>query len=428
MVSKSFCARVLLIPLAASATAQQPYSSSPPPNYPPPPAYQAPPAGYQGPQQTPQPGYQAPVGSYSYPAQPAYPAPQTTYAPPAGTYPPAPGAYRPPAQSAYAPAGSAPPQGYPAAAPPPPPPANGYAPSQQAVAAPGWQQGAPAYSSVPQSAAPPQGLAQPGSAVVPLPGAQPLPNYTPVPGQAAIREPELAIEPYRKHEDTHHGHDQVYPDRGAVVRDLPRAASVVNYAGSSYWFADGVWFEPRGPAFVVTAPPIGLIVPTLPAFATAIVSAGRAYLYANDVYYRPRPDLGGYEVVNDPEEPVVDSGGTASAAGTALGITAAPAGPQLTNAAAVSTTGAAPVATAAVASVGPPGGTGNSPYFYPHNGQSPDEQARDRYDCYRFAVAQTGFDPMRVSPGTPAAQYADRQGAYDRAQTTCYEGRGYTAH
>ena len=428
MVSKSLWARALLLPFAASATAQQPNSNPPPPNYAPQPAYQTPAAGYQQPPSAPQSGYQPPG---AYPPQPAYPAPQGTYAAPASPYAPPQNGYRPPAQSAYSPAGYAPPAPYPPAA-AYPPTANASVPPQPQTlgVAPGWQQSTPAYPSAPQNTAQPQPLAQPANAVAPSPGAQPLPNYTPSAGQVATHQPELAIEPYRRHQDTHHGHDQVYPDRGAIVRELPRGASVLNYAGYSYWFADGVWFEPRGPAFVVTAPPIGLVVPTLPTFATAIVSAGRAYLYANDVYYRPRPDLGGYEVVNDPEEPGVESSG-APAASAPMSATGAPTGAaQLTNAANVAgtTAAAAPVATPAVESVGPPGGTGSSPYFYPRNGQTPDEQARDRYDCYRFAVAQTGFDPMRVSPGTPVGQYADRQGAYDRAQTACYEGRGYSVH
>jgi len=32
-------------------------------------------------------------------------------------------------------------------------------------------------------------------------------------------------------------------------------------------------------------------------------------------------------------------------------------------------------------------------YFYPMQGQSPERQDRDRYECYRWAVKQTGFDP-----------------------------------
>jgi len=33
--------------------------------------------------------------------------------------------------------------------------------------------------------------------------------------------------------------------------------------------------------------------------------------------------------------------------------------------------------------------------FYPAQGQTPAQQDRDRYECYRWAVAQTGFDPSR---------------------------------
>lgn len=34
-------------------------------------------------------------------------------------------------------------------------------------------------------------------------------------------------------------------------------------------------------------------------------------------------------------------------------------------------------------------------YFYPAQGQSEAQQDRDRYDCYVWAVDQTGFDPSR---------------------------------
>ncbi|MCI0506751.1 MAG: hypothetical protein L0Z73_11675 [Gammaproteobacteria bacterium] len=32
-------------------------------------------------------------------------------------------------------------------------------------------------------------------------------------------------------------------------------------------------------------------------------------------------------------------------------------------------------------------------YFYPTRGQSEQQQDRDRYECYMWAVKQTGFDP-----------------------------------
>jgi len=37
-------------------------------------------------------------------------------------------------------------------------------------------------------------------------------------------------------------------------------------------------------------------------------------------------------------------------------------------------------------------------YFYPTQGQSPEQQDRDRYECYNWAVKQTGFDPSRSLP------------------------------
>ncbi len=53
-------------------------------------------------------------------------------------------------------------------------------------------------------------------------------------------------------------------------------------------------------------------------------------------------------------------------------------------------------------------------YFYPNNGQSTSQQSRDHYDCYNWAVDQTGFDPsvssivpeqrVRVVPMPPPGQ------------------------
>lgn len=34
-------------------------------------------------------------------------------------------------------------------------------------------------------------------------------------------------------------------------------------------------------------------------------------------------------------------------------------------------------------------------YFFPTQGQSTEQQDRDRYDCHTWAVSQTGFDPSR---------------------------------
>jgi hypothetical protein len=273
--------------------------------------------------------------------------------------------------------------------------------------------------------------------------------------------------PYNRHQDPHHGHNHVYPDRGSIFRDLPRRAVTVNYAGVSYRFADGVWFEPRGPAFIVVAPPIGLMVPSLPGSATTIQEHGETYLYANDVYYRARPDLGDYEVVNDPVETAATARDTAPSAVTAPASASAAVAPAVAVAtalpsvattavsAAVPTATAAPAAgaesilratppppssaasllpasapAAAPAAVAPAvvasASTAATPpstkvIAYPRNGQSAEQQARDHYECYQFGVAQSGFDPVRSG-----AISVEQQSTFDRAQNACFEGRGYT--
>jgi hypothetical protein len=358
-------------------------------------------------------------------------------------------------------------------------------------------------------------------------------------GAQAHPAEEQRLEPYRKHRDVRHGHNHSYPDRGSVIRDLPRGTIGVSYAGVSYRYHDGVWLEPRGPAFIVVAPPIGLVVPNLPSFTTVLAHGGQTYLYINDVYYRPRPDLSGYEVVNDPVQtpsqaksetftggrvpsaaataPEPEPAPVATPSGQSLASTAPAAFPVMTPTAPVSAPSAAfsggavattpmdlgpgatppsagsiatpPVAAAALSnpptagpvamnrlaaaaaahpgspsttaapveatsgtppglvfaptnsaltpnapstlatgnsSAPPPASKGSKLFIYPRNGQSSDQQARDRYDCYRFAVAQSGFDPMHPA-GSVTQPNTELQSDFDRAQGACFDARGYTS-
>lgn len=270
---------------------------------------------------------------------------------------------------------------------------------------------------------------------------------------------EDQIPPYQTHMDRRHGHDHVYPDRGAIVRDVPRGATTVNYAGLAYRFAGGVWYQRLGPAYMVVAPPIGVIVPQLPAFATSFSSAGKMYLYADDVFYRPRPDLGGYEVVNDPGDVGPEQSHAPAGAASSRLASAAPTAPtapeegpakpraqppkppappatptvQPPTPAKPTTppvqpknmpvTPAAPAAAPAYGAPPPTNPTGVA--IHPRNGQSEDQQALDRYECYRFAVGQTGFDPLSSNSGTPPDEVARRDSEYSRAQAACLEARGY---
>jgi hypothetical protein len=59
---------------------------------------------------------------------------------------------------------------------------------------------------------------------------------------------------------------------------------------------------------------------------------------------------------------------------------------------------------------------------YPKNGQSQNQQITDRYQCYRWAVSELGYDPTSAGGGTVRRDLTD----YDRAQTACLDARGYS--
>jgi hypothetical protein len=60
-------------------------------------------------------------------------------------------------------------------------------------------------------------------------------------------------------------------------------------------------------------------------------------------------------------------------------------------------------------------------YVYPRNGQSDEQMATDKFECHKWAVSQSGFDPTRSS--NPQGTSAD----YQRAFGACLDARGYSA-
>jgi hypothetical protein len=182
------------------------------------------------------------------------------------------------------------------------------------------------------------------------------------------------------HFDARYHHDHSYPARGLAFHEPPRDAVLVNHHGGRYWFGGGAWYGAYGPRWVVVAPPIGIFVPILPPFYTTVWFGGIPYYYANDAYYMWRDSEHSYEVVDPP--------------GNVAASTEAPPSEDI--------------------------------YTYPRSGQSAELQARDRYECHRWAADQTGFDPTRPAGGVAAADSTARRGEYFRAMTACLEGRGYS--
>jgi hypothetical protein len=125
------------------------------------------------------------------------------------------------------------------------------------------------------------------------------------------------------------------------------------------------------------APPIGLFLPFLPPYYATVWVSGRPYYYANEVYYANKGD--GYVVVEPPQGDVSQ---------------APPPADQL--------------------------------FIYPRQNQSDQQQATDRYECHRWAVSQTGFDPTQASGSIPENQMGQKRVDYQRAMSACLDGRGYT--
>lgn len=130
----------------------------------------------------------------------------------------------------------------------------------------------------------------------------------------------------------------------------------------------------------------GGVLGVLPAVATVLTIGAITYWVADGQYYRAVPS-GGYVLVPPPEavEPGRMAGGDRPFS---------PPGPDRL-------------------------------YIYPRNGQSAEKQASDEYDCHKWAVGQTGFDPVNATLGTAAG--SGQRGDYVRAQSACLDARGYTA-
>lgn len=180
--------------------------------------------------------------------------------------------------------------------------------------------------------------------------------------------------------DGRYGHNHYYPPRGRVIDIEPRGAVIVHRGGVPYYFHEGAWYRPWGPRFVVVRPPIGLFVTVLPPFYSTIWVRGIPYYYADDAYYVWRPEHHEYEVTEPPEDADVT---TQSAAA-------------------------------------------NDVFIYPKNGQSEQQQGKDRYECHSWASSQTGFDPTQPSGGVAESQAANKRSDYLRAMTACLEARGYS--
>lgn len=169
---------------------------------------------------------------------------------------------------------------------------------------------------------------------------------------------------------------------GYEIDRMPGGYSRVPYHGNDYFYSGGYWYRPQGPRYVVVAPPRGVRVRYLPDYAQQVWLGSALFFLAAGTYYTYEQSTQEYVVAEPPQgvEPVYS--------------------PQQIQQPA-------------------------DPYdviAYPANGQTQQQVEQDRYDCYRYAVQQSNFDPAAATY-QPAPEVV---GIYRQAMAGCYAGRGYS--
>ncbi|CAI8739283.1 Glycine zipper family protein [Pseudomonas sp. IT-P100] len=161
---------------------------------------------------------------------------------------------------------------------------------------------------------------------------------------------------------------------GHVIDRFPDRDYRVPYRGQDYFYSGGYWYRPLGPRYVVVQPPRGIRVGYLPDYAREVWIGGALLFLAAGSYYAYQETTQDYVVVEPPVQPQ----------------------PQ-------------------------PVSNGYDVVAYPANGQSPEQVNQDGYECYQYAVQQSGFDPRTATyqPDPSVVQ------AYRQAQGNCLSSRGY---
>lgn len=157
---------------------------------------------------------------------------------------------------------------------------------------------------------------------------------------------------------------------------LPQGYVRLVVGGLPYFYYSGVYYRPYGTGYIVVSAPIGAFVSTLPDGFIAFTIGLATFYYINDTYYVWDEDRNGYVVVEKP-------------AGADEAIK------QVTE---------------------------NRLIVYPPEGVDEEQQAKDRYECHRWAVGESGIDPTIEEDEFSSKDRND----YRRALAACLEGHGYT--
>jgi hypothetical protein len=187
---------------------------------------------------------------------------------------------------------------------------------------------------------------------------------------------------YRPHETYHYHTHYLAPIRvhyhpiGYRVSVLPSSYIRIYVGSYPYFYFSGVFYRSYSGGYIVVRAPIGAVISVLPIGFIEFYLGGVTYYYVNDTYYIWDEARLAYIVVEKPN-------GAESAIAEA---------------------------------------TEGRLFAYPKQGQTEEQQARDRYECHRWAVRESRVDPTVDDEGSITRRDRDN---YRRALAACLEGRGY---
>lgn len=160
------------------------------------------------------------------------------------------------------------------------------------------------------------------------------------------------------------------PPFGVVQHRLPDRHVIVHVRRHRYYYYGGTFWDRDDGSFVIVNAPIGAVVPYLPNGYISFLIGPSRYFYFGGTYYIQQGQQ--YVVVKPPSEAhtIVQS-------------------------------------------------AQHEMIIYPAKGQSQKQLDKDRYECHRWAVGQTGFDPSANNPNLSLKP------DYNRAMSACLDARGY---
>ena len=185
---------------------------------------------------------------------------------------------------------------------------------------------------------------------------------------------------YRQYDRGHHAsslHNYGFGYRQSL---LPAGYLALTFAGLNYYYNSGSYYQRIGREYAVIRPPLGIGISILPAGHRTIYHGRNRYYSANGIFYSWDEHRRNYIVVNNPNTLAL-SGSTST---TSKNI--------------------------------------SEQYIYPRQGQNDSQTSRDRYECYLWAVDQTGVEPAQMSNQHISNELEN----YQRANGACLEARGYS--